>query len=190
MHLHVIIAAGRNKTIGKVFSEKIMNVVTAVNGCVYCAWFHAKLAASSGISQEEIKHMMQLQFQTDASDHELPALLYAQHYAETNRKPDAEMTQKFKQFYGEKTARHILMYIRMIFFGNLYGNTFDAFLSRFKGLRPERGNIVFEFLFFIVNAPFLLPILPFVKKFRHIENISINNKINLWKQHYSFRWHS
>jgi len=167
MHIHVIVSAGRDKNIGKAFSEKIMNVVTAVNGCVYCAWFHAKLAASSGISQEEIKNMMRLQFQTDASDHELPALLYAQHYAETDRKPDAEMTQKFMQFYGDKTAKHIIMYILMIFFGNLYGNTFDAFLNRFKGQKPEKGNIVFEFLFFIVNAPFLLPILPFTKRYRN-----------------------
>jgi AhpD family alkylhydroperoxidase len=164
--LPLIIRARNNKNISKAFSEKIMNVVTAVNGCVYCAWFHAKLAVSSGISREEVKNLMQLQFQTDATDYELPALLFAQHYAETNRRPEPDMLTKIESFYGQKNASHILLYIRLIFFGNLYGNTFDAFLSRFKGRKPEKGNLVFEFLFFLINAPILLPIIPFVKKFR------------------------
>ena len=45
----------RNKKLGKVFMEKVMTVVTAVNGCTYCTWFHAKQAVSSGISEAE-KH--------------------------------------------------------------------------------------------------------------------------------------
>ena len=47
------------------FVEKIMTVVTAVNGCRYCSWFHARQAVSSGISQEEVQRMMKLQFQAD-----------------------------------------------------------------------------------------------------------------------------
>ncbi len=164
IHIPALISLGRNKNIDKAFSEKIMNVVTAVNGCVYCAWFHAKLALSSGISQEELTNLIQLQFQTDASDFELPAMLYAQHYAETNRNPDFIMTEKLFNFYGNKTAQHIILTIRIIFFGNLYGNTFDAFLSRFKGIKPEQGNVLFEGIFFIVNLPFLLVLIPFVKK--------------------------
>ena len=160
-----IIAAMRNKKIGKVFMEKIMTVVTAVNGCRYCEWFHAKKAAAAGISNKEVKNMLQLQFQTDASDFEIPGLLYAQHYAETKRKPEKEMTDKLVEFYGEKTAYHIYLMIRIIFFGNLSGNTFDAFLSRLKGNRAENSNVIFELFFFIINLPFLLPILPFVKKY-------------------------
>jgi AhpD family alkylhydroperoxidase len=90
-----IISALRNKQISKAFIEKIMTVTTAVNGCTYCTWFHAKQALASGISEEEVKNMLNLQFQADASDFETMALLYAQHYAETNRKPEEEMTLKF-----------------------------------------------------------------------------------------------
>ncbi|MGB7294323.1 MAG: carboxymuconolactone decarboxylase family protein [Candidatus Aminicenantales bacterium] len=84
----------RNKEISRTFIEKIMTVTTAVNGCRYCAWFHAQRAVESGISQEEIRNMLNLQFQADASEFELIALLYAQHYAETDRKPGREMTAK------------------------------------------------------------------------------------------------
>ena len=165
-HIPGITGAMRNKKIGRAFSEKIMTVVTAVNGCTYCTWFHAKQAVSSGISEDEVKNMLNLQFNADASDFELPGLLYAQHYAETNRKPDPEMLNRLFEYYGEKTAKHITMIIRMIFFGNLSGNTFDAFLSRLKGNKAENSNVVFEAVFFILSAPFLLPLLPFTKKYR------------------------
>jgi len=165
-HMRQIAGAMRNPKIGKALIEKIMTVVTAVNGCAYCAWFHAKQAVASGISEAEVKNMLNLQFEADASDFEVPALLYAQHYAETNRNPDEEMTQKLIEFYGTKTAEHILVIIRMIFFGNLTGNTFDAFLSRLKGNKAPKSNVVFEFFFFLINIPFLLPVLPLTKKYR------------------------
>ena len=110
--------------------------------------------------------MLNLQFHTDASDFEIIGLLYAQHYAETDRKPDTEMKQNLVDFYGNKTANHIILIIRMIYFGNLSGNTFDAFLNRFKGKKAANSNVIFEFFFFIFNVPFLLPLMPFVKKYR------------------------
>lgn len=159
-----IIAALHNKKIGKVFMEKIMNIVTAVNGCRICKWFHAKQAVSVGISDKEVKNMLNLQFKTDASDFEILGLLYAQHYAETNRNPDKEMTEKLIEFYGAETANHIILMIRIVYFGNLSGNTFDAFLSRLKGNKAENSNVIFEFFFFLINAPILLPLLLFSKK--------------------------
>ena len=159
-----IIGASGDKKISKAFVEKIMTVTTAVNGCVYCSWFHAKQAVNSGISEEEVKNMMDLQFQADAGEYELMALLYAQHFAETDRKPDPEMTKKLFDFYGEKTAMHIILFIRMIFFGNLYGNTWDAVLSRFRGRPAKNSNIVFEFFFFLVNFLVMFPFMWLVKR--------------------------
>jgi AhpD family alkylhydroperoxidase len=143
----------KNKDIPDTFREKIMTVVSAVNGCVYCIWFHAKVSVKSGIPSKEVKQYLGLQFGTIASDFEINALLFAQHYAETNRNPDDEMLKIFFEFYGDKTARHIILIIRMIFFGNLYGNTLDAFISRIKGLKAEKSNVLFEFFFFFFNFP-------------------------------------
>jgi AhpD family alkylhydroperoxidase len=165
-NIPMIIGASRNKKITKSFMEKIMTVVTAVNGCIYCTWFHAKQAVSSGISEDEVKDLLNLQFNADASDFETIGLLYAQHYAETNRHPDKEMKEKLVEYYGTKTAKHIDMIIRMIFFGNLSGNTFDAFLSRLKGNKAPNSNIIFEFFFFIFNAPILAPLIPYTKKYK------------------------
>jgi hypothetical protein len=107
--------------------------------------------------------MLNLQFQADATEFETIALLYAQHFAETNRNPDPAMTKKLFDFYGEKTAHHIILFIRMIFFGNLYGNTWDAVLSRFRGVSVPNSNIIFEFLYFLLNAPIMFPLMIFMK---------------------------
>ncbi len=84
--------------------------------------------------------MLNVQFQADASDFEVMALLYTQHFAETSRKPDDEMTAKLFDFYGEKTAKHIILFIRIIFFGNLLGNTWDVVLSSFKVNPAENSS--------------------------------------------------
>lgn len=163
-----MIGLARNEKINRMFIEKVMTVVTAVNGCTYCTWFHAMQAVASGIGEDEVKNILGLQFQTDASDFGLMAMLYAQHYAETNRNPDNEMTDKLFDYYGAKTANHIILIIRMIFFGNLLGNTFDAFLSRIQGNPAENSNAIFETVFFILTAPFMLPAIPLSKKYRSI----------------------
>ncbi len=158
--------AKKKKLISKSFREKIMLVTTAVNGCVYCAWYHAILSVNAGINSDEINKLLKLQFNTDANNYETLALLYAQHYAETNRKPEKEMTQKLFSFYGNEVAEAIILYIKAIYFGNLSGNTFDAFLYRLKGIKAPGSNVLFEFVFFILSAPILLPTLPKVKKYR------------------------
>ncbi|MCA9914841.1 MAG: carboxymuconolactone decarboxylase family protein, partial [Anaerolineae bacterium] len=88
------VAMSRNEKISQIFIEKIMTVVTAVNGCVYCSWFHAKQAVEGGLTEAEVQNLFNLQFETDASEFELPALLYAQHYAETNCHPLPDMNDK------------------------------------------------------------------------------------------------
>ena len=152
------------RALDRTFVEKIMTVVTAVNGCVYCAWFHAKQAVASGISAEEVQNMLNLQFRADASEDEVPALVYAQHYAETGCNPDPEMVEKLTAYYGEEKAQQIQLVIRMITFGNLSGNTFDAFLSRCKGVTAPDSSALFEFFFFLVSAPALLPMRPVINK--------------------------
>lgn len=153
----------KSDAVSRAFMEKIMTVVTAVNGCSYCTWFHARQAVASGISHEEVANLLKLQFDTDATDFELTGLLYAQHYAETDRQPEASMVSNLVEFYGQQVADQIVLFVRMILFGNLAGNTFDAFLSRIKGEKAVGSNVFFEAAFFFVSAPFLLPLVPFVR---------------------------
>ena len=151
------VGAARNENITRTFVEKIMTVTTAVNECTFCAWYHAKAAVASGIGAEEVKSLLDLQFQATASDFEIMALLYAQHYAETNRQPETHMTARLFDTYGQRTATHIMLVIRTISFGNLLGNTWDAVLSRFKGRPAPESNVAFELAFFLLTFWFMVP---------------------------------
>ncbi|MBW1646080.1 MAG: carboxymuconolactone decarboxylase family protein [Deltaproteobacteria bacterium] len=155
----IISAAWKNPEIPTSFRERIMVVVSSLNACRYCQWFHAKKAVDSGIDDQEVKNMLKLQFQTDAPDFEVPALLYAQHFVESDCNPDPAMTKRLEDFYGQKTAADIILIIRLIYTGNISGNTFDAFLSRFKGMKAKNSNFLFELVFFVLVSPILLPVL-------------------------------
>ena len=159
-----IIYASRKKLVSKQLTEKIMLVVTSVNGCTYCEWFHAKMAKRSGISNSEIHDLLNSQFNISAKEDEIPALIYAQHYAETNRSPDKQMRNDFIEFFGNDKSRAIEVNIRTIWFGNLSGNTFDAYRSRRKGKKAQNSNAIFEFFFYLISYPILAPLIPTLKK--------------------------
>lgn len=156
-HLPGIIRILYSKHKPKQLYEKIFMVTDAVNGCIYCSWLDAKLAVKSGMSEEEIQSVLKLEFQTAASAYELNALLYAQHYAETNRHPDPNMTAKLFATYGEKIANDILLAIRAVTFGNLYFNTWRAVISRFRGEPAPGSNIIFEIVYFLINFMIIMP---------------------------------
>lgn len=156
-NLPKIIRVFTSKKNPKHLIEKILIVTDAVNECIYCSWLDAKLAMNSGVSEEEIKNMMELQFHASASESELNALLFAQHFAETNRNPDPEMINKLFECYGEKTAKNIILAIRTVTFGNMYFNTWGAVISRFKGNPAPNSNVIFEMVYFLLNFIIILP---------------------------------
>lgn len=106
-----------------------MLAVTAVNGCRYCSYFHAGEALKSGLKQEEIGRLLSGQIDTCPPE-EAPAVLYAQHWAESNAHPDPQALQKFEEIYGRKRADSIHLALNMIRIGNLMGNSWDYMLFR------------------------------------------------------------
>jgi len=111
------------------FRERLMLAVTAVNGCKYCSYAHAKQALKTGMSQEEVDLLLSGSIANCPEDEKI-ALIYAQYWAESNAKPDSDAVNKMKQFYGEEKAEAIELILRMIRMGNLSGNTWDYFLYR------------------------------------------------------------
>ena len=81
------------------FRERLMLAVTAVNGCRYCSYYHAKEALKTGLPEAEIR-AMQDGIVDNAPAEELTALLYAQHWAESNAHPDPDVRQKLIDTYG------------------------------------------------------------------------------------------
>ena len=119
----------RGGTISPSFRERLMLVVTGVNGCRYCSYAHAREALVTGIGREEIEALGKGMFAGSPSE-EVPALLYAQHWAERNGAPEAPVRARVVGQYGEQVVAGIELALRMIRAGNLSGNTFDYLLHR------------------------------------------------------------
>jgi AhpD family alkylhydroperoxidase len=119
----------RREVIDAAFRERLMLVVTQVNGCRYCSYGHARLALTEGVSQEEIEALGQGMFAGSPAE-EVPALLYAQHWTEADGEPDQAARQRLVEQYGEEVAAGIELVLRMIRTGNLLGNTWDYVLYR------------------------------------------------------------
>ncbi len=111
------------------FRERLMLAVTAVYGCRYCSWLHTGEALKSGIDQEEIAGLLAGSVDNCPED-EAIALLYAQHWADSDAKPDPEATRRLEEAYGPEKARAITLILYMNRFGNLSGNSLDRFLHR------------------------------------------------------------
>jgi AhpD family alkylhydroperoxidase len=111
------------------FQERLMMAVTAVNGCRYCSYYHAKEALRTGISPEETRELLSGGV-ADVPEDEAMAVLYAQHWAESNADPEPEAIQRLHETYGTEKADAIHMVLRLIRMGNLMGNTWDYLLNR------------------------------------------------------------
>jgi len=116
------------------FRERLMLAVTAVNGCRYCSYYHAKEAVKAGLPESELQKLL-VGVVDDAPADELPALLYAQHWAESDANPDPEARQKLVETYGPERTEAIEMALRMIRMGNLLGNQWDYWLYRISNGR-------------------------------------------------------
>ena len=117
-----------------VFRERLMMAVTAVNQCRYCSHYHTREALAAGIPLSEIDQLLGGSV-TAYEPREAVALLYAQHWAETDGHPDTEARQRLVEDYGTDMASDIELVLRLIRFGNLIGNTLDYVLCRITGSR-------------------------------------------------------
>jgi AhpD family alkylhydroperoxidase len=154
-HMDDLRQAVRGGRVSKAFAEKIMLVVSSVNGCRYCCYGHSRAALAAGVSETELQSLLALDLGTFPVN-EVTALTFAQHYAEVNCQPDPTAWQRVVTCYGKDTANDILAYLRMITFGNLLGNTFDALLSRMAG-KPAAGSSLWSELSVLLGAVWMPP---------------------------------
>jgi len=122
------------------------------------------MAERSGLDSAEVDQLLQQLIPQGSVENEKQALIFALHYADSAARPEAEQLAMLSSHYSRMQVFGIRSLCAAIYFGNLSGNTFDAFLQRFRG-KPVAGSHWFvEFLLFLVCAPFLLPIMHRVVK--------------------------
>ncbi len=151
--------ARKNSDIHIKFIERIMLAVTQVNGCRLCSYAHTKIALESGLAQNEISALLSGDFQS-APEYEHRALLFSQYYAETNGHPEQTEWCELVNTYGKQNAEAILVNIRIIMFGNIYGNTMDAFMHRLTLRGSKKSSLWRELGILVGIIPVFLVLLP------------------------------
>ena len=128
----LLVGFGKIKRVGLIspaFRERLMISATAVYGCSYCSWLHTGLALRTGVHREEIVALLSSRLESCPED-EAVALVYAQHWADSNANPQPESTQRLLETYGREKAEAINLLLCMNRIGNLLGNSFDYLLYR------------------------------------------------------------
>ncbi len=128
----------RERWIPSAFRERLMLAVISVYGCRYCCWAHTREALRSGVDQEEIARLLAGSID-NCPEEEAIALLYAQHWADSDARPHPEAVGRLEEAYGAERAEAINLILRMIRVGNLWGNTWDRFLYRLSFSRRVEG---------------------------------------------------
>lgn len=136
--------------------EQVMLGCTSVNDCRYCDWLHTRLALQNAVDVDELNSFLANPDNTQLPQRVAVAVLYAQHFAEQKTRSDRDAIQRLKSEFTWWERLEIHAYLHAIYFGNLTGNTFDALLSRFRGMGKEDSFILTELLVSIVGAPVLL----------------------------------
>jgi AhpD family alkylhydroperoxidase len=115
--------------ISPAFRERIMLAVTQVNGCSYCSYAHSRLALRAGVSPQELAEWVKGVIPAGTPDEEAVAVLYAQHWAESDACPDEAAVHRLIDVYGQERAGAIDMILRLIRAANLAGNAWDHLLQ-------------------------------------------------------------
>lgn len=147
--------ATKNDTLPAPFKERLMLAVTEVNQCPLCSYAHTQKALESGIPADEVEGLL-AGLQGNVPADQLPAVLFAQHYAESKGRPSAKAWQTLQNTYGLPLAKGILGAVRVIMMGNTYGIPLGSLKNRTKGKPDPRCSLGYELAFAASVLPFLL----------------------------------
>jgi AhpD family alkylhydroperoxidase len=136
--------------------EKVILGVTSVNDCRWCTWLHTGIALKHGVDLHELQSLLGSGTFGAVDEREATAVLFAQHFAETLRRPTPAAQRALAGEFTRWQRLEIMAWIHFIYFCNLAGNSADAWLARFRGLRVADGHPLPEALAGLVAAPVLL----------------------------------
>jgi len=136
--------------------EKVMLGVTSVNDCRWCSWLHSGIALKHGVDLAEVQSLLDRSTFGAVDEREATAVLFAQHFAETRRRPTPAARLALARQFTPWQRMEIMAWIHFIYFANLSGNSADAWLARLRGWEVADGHPLAEALAGLVAAPVLL----------------------------------
>ncbi len=156
-------ASMKSGRINKSFVEEIELIVSRVNGCRTCTYVHSANALQEGLSDKELEELLALDLGHFPAERAV-AFAFAQHYAESDGKPDPAAEQRFRDYYGPQMSQDILAHLRFIQFSSVTGATIQALLSRLRGQPVSGSSLWTELIVFLISAPGYLPRLAWMER--------------------------
>ena len=126
--------------ISRALREQVMLAVTSVNDCRYCNWGHTVLALRNGVDLAALRQTLHSGSASADSTPEEVAIWYAQHVASEQGDADPGAERALAAAWTPAEQAEIKAYITAITFGNLVGNSADAWLARLRGVPVEGGH--------------------------------------------------
>jgi AhpD family alkylhydroperoxidase len=151
-----IIGNKKSKLVDPDLVKRIELAVTEVNGCAACSYEHAKMALHQGMSGAEISSFLS-GGEAFIKPEEAKAIVFAQHFADSQGHPKEYAYDAVVKEYGEKQARIMLSAAQVMIAGNTYGIPYSAFRSRLKG-KPFKDSSLFFELGMLIGGALILPI--------------------------------
>jgi AhpD family alkylhydroperoxidase len=128
----VLVRALSRPRISPALREQIMLAVTSVNDCRYCNWGHTALALRNGVDLTALRQTLDSGSLSADSTPDAVAILYAQHVASEQGDADPGAERALAGAWAPDEQAEIKAYITAITFGNLVGNSADAWLARLR----------------------------------------------------------
>ena len=129
----VLVRALIRPRISRAVREQVMLAVTEVNDCRYCNWGHTALALRNGVDLTALRQTLDSGSLSADSTPDEVAILYAQHVASQQGDADPAAERALAAAWTPAERAEIKAYITAITFGNLAGNSADAWLARLGG---------------------------------------------------------
>jgi AhpD family alkylhydroperoxidase len=117
--------------------ERLMVAAAAVYGCRFCSWLHAREALRIGVDKEELARLVGGVMEGCPEEYSI-AVLYAQHWAESDAHPDPEAVHRLEETYGIEEAKLVDVVLRPIRLVLLVEGLWDSFLYRISFGRWEK----------------------------------------------------
>ena len=141
------------------FREELMLAVSQLNGCIYCSWGHHEWAQISGVSNEELARLEQLD-PTGFDRRKWVAISYVRALVKENFvRVQPQLRRAMQHKYSAREIRDIELIAKVMDVGNRGSNTFDAMRSRLKGSPASGSRVVDELVLsgvFLTIAPIVL----------------------------------
>jgi len=105
--------------------ERLMVAAAAVYGCRFCSWLHTREALRIGVDKEELARLVAGVMEGCPKEYNI-AVLYAQHWADSNAHPDPEAVHRLEETYGREKAKLVNVVLRpirlVLFVEDLWGS--------------------------------------------------------------------